>query len=153
MPQQTDAPERPENDPAARTARELRAVVGQLRRRLLEMSENHELTPSQTALLSRLGKHGPATASALAAAERVRPQSVAATLGVLEERAYVVRTPDPDDGRRQLVTLTPAGKEVFEGSRQARQEWLAKALSERLDADELRTLTDAIALMERLTQP
>ena len=144
---------RPEADTAARTARELRSVVGQLRRRLLEQSDNHELTPSQTALLSRLGKHGPATASTLAAAERVRPQSVAATLGVLEERGYVVRTPDPDDGRRQLVTLTPAGDEVFEGRRQAGHEWLVHALSDRLDTEELRTLTHAIALMERLTQP
>ncbi|GAA4838394.1 MarR family transcriptional regulator [Luteimicrobium xylanilyticum] len=138
---------------AARTARELRSAVGQLRRRLLELSDNRELTPSQTALLSRLGKHGPATASALATAERVRPQSVAATLGVLEERGYVVRTPDPDDGRRQLVSLTPDGQEVFEGRRQAGHEWLTQALRERLDADERRTLAEAIALMERLTRP
>jgi len=138
---------------AARTARELRSVVGRLRRRLLELSDNHELTPSQTALLSRLGKHGPATASALAAAERVRPQSVAATLGVLEDRGFVVRTPDPADGRRLLVTLTPPGQEVFEGRRQAGQEWLTEALSDRLDEEELQTLARAITLMERLTQP
>ncbi|GMA23944.1 MarR family transcriptional regulator [Luteimicrobium album] len=146
----TTSPDPALADDAARTARELRSVVGQLRRRLLEMSDNHELTPSQTALLSRLGKHGPATASVLASAERVRPQSVAATLGVLEERGYVLRTPDPDDGRRQLVTLTPAGQEVFEGRRQAGHEWLTQALHDGLDADERHTLAEAIALMERL---
>ncbi len=134
---------------AARIARELRAAVGSLRRRLLELSDN----PSQTALLSRLGKRGPATASVLAAAERVRPQSVAATLGVLEERGYVVRTPDPDDGRRQLVSLTPTGHEFFDGRRQAGHEWLARALDDRLDDDERQTLVRAIALMERLTRP
>jgi len=151
--EQPTVAERDDADDTARLALELRSAIGRLRRRLLELSDSHDLTPSQTTLLTALGKQGPSTASALAAAERVRPQSIAVPLGVLEERGFVVRTPDPDDGRRLLVTLTPEGREVFEGSRRARQQWLAEALSERLDADELRTLTRAVGLMERLARP
>jgi len=71
---------------AVRAAREVRVVVGRLRRRFKETYDNGDLTPSQISLLSRLDKDGAATASALAAAERVRPQSVAATLSALDER-------------------------------------------------------------------
>ena len=67
------------NDDSVRAARELRVVVGRLRRRLREVSATGDLTPSQTSVLSRLGQDGAASASDLAAAERVRPQSMAAS--------------------------------------------------------------------------
>jgi DNA-binding MarR family transcriptional regulator len=136
-----------------RAARDLRTVVSRLRRRLIELSDNAELTPTQTSVLSRLGKQGAQSASDLAVAERVRPQSVAATLAVLDERGFVVRTPDPHDGRRQLVSLTDAGREIFEGRRRAGHEWLAGALDERYTADELATVVEAIGLLERLIEP
>ena len=112
-----------------------------------------ELTPSQLSVLSRLGKEGPASASDLAAAERIRPQSVAATLAVLEERALVIRRPDPGDGRRQLVSLSPAGTALFDDRRRHREEWLSRALEERLTESERQTVIDAAALLERLTHP
>ena len=136
-----------------RAARDLRVVVSRLRRRLVDLADTHELTPSQLSVLSRLGKEGPASASDLAAAERIRPQSVAATLAVLEERGLVVRRPDPDDGRRQLVSLSPAGTAVFDDRRRHSEEWLSRALEERLTEPERRTVVEAIALLEKLTPP
>lgn len=135
---------------AIQTAHELRVVFGRLRRQLREVAANHELTPSQTSVLSRLAKEGASSASALAAAERVRPQSMAATLAVLDERGLIQRRPDPSDGRRQLVTLTDAGSEWIEGSRRAREEWLACALQERYTEAERKVIIEALALMERL---
>lgn len=82
----------PPADSAVRAARDVRVVVGRLRRRPTELHDDRELTPSQISLVSRLGTDGPATASDLAAAERVRPQSVSAQLAVLEERGMIVRT-------------------------------------------------------------
>jgi len=142
----------PLTDPAeaAQAARELRSLVGRLRRRFAESSDNLQLTPSQTSLLSRLAKHGPASPSALASAERVRPQSLGATLGVLTERGLVHRDPDPDDGRRQVVSLSDDGRALVEGRRQAGQEWLAHALSERFSPAELATVRSALALLDRL---
>src|SRR5215813_3482812 len=102
------------SESSARASRELRTVVGRLRRRLHEVSDNRELTPTQTAVLSRLGKHGDASASELAAAERVRPQSMAATLAVLDERGLIRRRPDPGDRRRQVVSVSDAGSAFLE---------------------------------------
>jgi len=138
---------------SVRAARDLRVAVSRLRRRLVDVADTHELTPSQLSVLSRLGKEGPASASDLAAAERIRPQSVAATLAVLEERALVVRRPDPGDGRRQLVSLSPAGTALFDDRRRHREEWLSRALEERLTESERQTVIDAAALLERLTHP
>ena len=138
---------------AARTATDLRVVVSRLRRRLKEVYDATELTPSQLSVLSRLGTEGAASASDLAVAERVRPQSVAATLAALGERGLVERRPDPDDGRRQLVSLTSSGRERLEKTRQERDEWLARALQDRFTEAERRTIGEALALLDRLTQP
>jgi DNA-binding MarR family transcriptional regulator len=136
---------------SVRAARELRVFVSRLRRRLRDELDNGELTPSQLSLVSRLAKGGPATASALAAAERVRPQSVAATLAVLEERGLVRRRQDPADGRRQLVSLTQTGEELSTDRRRSTEEWLTRALQESYSEAERRTIIEATALLERLS--
>ena len=136
---------------SVRAARELRVFVGRVRRRLKEEVDNDQLTPSQLSLISRLAKEGPATASSLATAERVRPQSVSATLAVLEERGLVGRHQDPTDGRRQVVSLTTSGRALFTDRRRTSEEWLARALQETFTEDERRTILEATALLERLS--
>lgn len=138
-------------DSAVKAARDVVVVFSRLRLRLREVTDPHGLTPSQTSVLSRLAKDGPATASGLAVAERVRPQSMAATLGALEQQALVERRPDPEDGRRQLVTLTDLGRAHVEGTRQAKEEWLVGALREHCTEVERRTIADAMALLDGLT--
>jgi DNA-binding MarR family transcriptional regulator len=136
---------------AVLAARALRVEMGRLRRRLRENYDRAELTASQTAVLGRLDRDGPATASALAAAERVRPQSIAVQVAALEERALVHRTPDPDDGRRQLVALTPAGRDFLRDARAAGEDWLAGVVQERLSEDERRALIEAMTLLGKVT--
>jgi len=139
-------------DDSYRVAQDLRVVFGRLRRRLREVSSTGDLTPSQASLLSRLDRDGAASASDLAAAERVRPQSVAAQLTALEDLGLIERHPDPQDGRRQLVTLTGPGVERIRGDRRARQEWLARTLQDGFTDAERATITDALVLLDRLTQ-
>ena len=140
-------------EPAARAAGDLRVLIGRLRRRLKELDPPDGLSPTQLSVLSRLASEGPASPGALATAERVRPQSMGATLAILEERGLIERRPDPEDGRRQVVSLTPLGDEGIRDSRRQRQEWLAHALRERFTGAELATVTEALALLDRLTRP
>lgn len=136
---------------AVAAARDIRVVFSRLRRRLKDIATDG-LTPSQTAVLTRLWKEGPSTASALAGAEGVRPQSMATILAALGQRGLIERKPDPNDGRRQVVSLTPAGKRRAESGRRAREEWLARAIQERYTEAERRVIVDALSLLERLTE-
>lgn len=137
MPTQTDI---------APLAADLRVAVGQLVRRL--RSEN--LFPlTQTWVLGRLDREGPASVSDLAQALRVRPQSMAQTVGDLEAEGMVERNPDPDDRRRALVSLTEAGQARIEADRAAREGWLVKALEELPDSDR-ETIERSVELLNRL---
>jgi len=138
-------------DSAVMAARDLRVLFSRLRRRLRSLGVDDDLTPSQTAVLTRLWKEGASSASALAGAERVRPQSMATIVAALEPRGLIERTPDPEDGRRQVVSLTDEGRRRAESDRQVREEWLARAIQERYSERERRIILDALSLLERLT--
>jgi DNA-binding MarR family transcriptional regulator len=132
-------------------ARDLRIVFGRLRRRLREVATDDDLTASQTAALIRLLKDGPASTSQLAGAERVRPQSMATTLAGLERHELITRTPDPEDGRRQVITLTALGRSHAESDHRGREEWLVTAMQDRYTEQERQTITAALDLLGRLT--
>jgi DNA-binding MarR family transcriptional regulator len=136
---------------AGAAARDLRVMFSRLRRQLREVSTGSDLTPSQTAVLTRLWKEGASSASALASAERMRPQSMATILAGLTEHGLLRRAPDPDDGRRQVISLTAAGRRRAESDRQVREEWLARAMQERFSERERRVILDALSLLQRLT--
>jgi DNA-binding MarR family transcriptional regulator len=131
----------------ASSASELRIVLGQLVRRL---RAEHRFPISHGAVLGRLDREGPSTASALAAAERMRPQSMAQVVGELLEEGLVLRRPDPSDGRRILVEITERGVEALHDDRDRRAGWLARALEEEFDRDEREQLLRAIPLLQRL---
>ena len=77
---------------------------------------------------------------------------MATIVAALEQRGLIERTPDPEDGRRQVVSLTEAGRERAESDRQEREEWLARAMQERYSERERRIILDALSLLERLTE-
>jgi DNA-binding MarR family transcriptional regulator len=133
-------------------ARALRVSIGLLLRRLRQVQADGELTLPEASALTRLDRGGPATASALARLEQISPQSIGATLGVLEARGLIERHADPDDGRRVVLSVTGAGRQVLRGKRNARTEQLAKALSAGFTPAELRQLRAAAPLLERLAQ-
>jgi DNA-binding MarR family transcriptional regulator len=140
---QTEATTRTEIGPLAA---DLRIAVGQLIRRL--RSEN--LFPlTQTFVLGRLDREGAASVSDLAQAMRVRPQSMAQTIGDLEADGMVERSPDPNDRRRALVSLTEAGRVRIEEDRAVREGWLVKALEELPESDR-EAIERAVGILARL---
>src|SRR3978361_102395 len=94
--------------------------------------------------VGRLSREGPASISDLAAAERMRPQSMAQTVRELENAGLVSRRADPADRRRAFVELTPAGAEKLQDTRAAREDWLAQTLDAELDAEEHELLRRAL---------
>lgn len=134
---------------AREAARELVEVLRGLRARLRALPSGG-LTPTQSAVLIRLKKDGASSTTVLAAAEGVRSQSMTATLNALDAAGLIARTPDPEDGRRHIVTLSPTGHTKAERDRVERYAWLAGALQERYTPDQLRTITEALGLLAQL---
>ena len=124
-------------------------MLGQLIRRL---RAEHSFSLSQGVVLARLDREGPQTASALAAAERLRPQSMAQTVAELQVAGLVSRRPDPIDRRQVLIELTDEGLRTLADDRRRREGWLAHAMAEELTPDEQETLIRAVPLLRRLTQ-
>ena len=130
-------------------ASDLRVVLGQLIRRL---RAEHRFPISQGAVLGRLDREGPQSTSDLAAAERVRPQSMAQMLGDLEAEGLITRTADRNDGRRTLIDLSPAGHRELAADRLHREGWLARAIADELSDAEQEVLARAVVLLQRLSE-
>ena len=130
-------------------ASELRVVLGQLMRRL---RAEHRFSLSHGAVLGRLDRDGPQSTVDLAAAERVRPQSMGQTLAELESQGLISRHPDTKDRRRTLIQLTDGGRRVLAEDRARREGWLAQAIAQDFTAEEQRALEQAIPLLARLTE-
>ena len=129
-------------------ASDLRVVLGQLMRRL---RTEHRFPLSHGAVLGRLDREGPLTTAALAAAERMRPQSMGQTLAELEAQGLISRRPDEHDGRRKLLELTDAGRDVLADDRRRRVGWLAEAIEAEFTPEERDVLARAVPLLARLT--
>lgn len=130
-------------------ATDLLAACGQLVARLRAESNKLELTWSQSVVLARLDAMGPTSTADLARAEAVKPQSMGASLAVLEGEGLVERSPHPSDGRQFLYSLTEAGRGVRERTRRIKLAWLSQTLGS-LDEGEREDLARAARVIARL---
>jgi len=131
-------------------AGELRVLISRLSRRLREESHLGDFTWSQVKVIQRLDRDGPATVTTLAQAEGIRPQSMGATIAALREVGFVEGTPDPNDGRQTVLSLTEKCRKAVATGRAAKQDWLFRTISTRLAPVEQARLADAMRLLERL---
>ena len=137
---------------ASTLAAEMRTVFRKLKLRLREHGGNSDLTPSQISVLLRLEKDGFATVSSLARAEGMRPQSMSAVVTPLQASGLLKGTPDPQDGRQTLLSLTPKCLKSIQDGRAARQDWLTTRISQKLSVQEQEKLQAAIELLTRLVE-
>ncbi|NUP39355.1 MAG: MarR family transcriptional regulator [Streptomyces sp.] len=136
----------------ALVAGELRVALAALTRRLREQTDGTDLTRSQSSVLLRLEREGPATATVLARAEGVRPQSMAKIVQALESAGLIGGAPDPKDGRKTVLSLTEAAREEFRTGRLAKEDWLTRALDTTLTGEEIEALGTVAPLLLRLAQ-
>ena len=111
-----------------------------------------ELSNLALSVLAHLHRRGPMTPGALAAAERLQPQSLTRTLAGLERRHLVIREPEGRDGRRSLLGLTEAGAQALVRDMRQRDDWLAAAMARELTRAERELLRLAGDLMEHLAE-
>ena len=126
-------------------------AIGLLVRRVRQTVASQQLSLSESTVLARLEREGPATTAELARAEGVRPQSMRSTVASLEERGLIVRTAHPTDGRQMNIELTEEGLALRRTTKSAKQMWLAQAIA-KLDKAEQETLFAAAAIIKRLVK-
>jgi DNA-binding MarR family transcriptional regulator len=124
--------------------------MSRLGRRLRAERGGHGLSLSRLSLLNLLARNGPMTASAMAAAERLQPQSLTRMLSRLENDGLIIRSPDDVDRRQVRIDITREGMAVLDEDTDRREAWLATAMAERLTPTECELLRLAAGLMERL---
>lgn len=131
---------------------EFAQTIGRLVRHMRAATAQHELSLTESAVLARLGRDGPATTAELARAESMRPQSMSAAVATLEERGLVERKPHPSDGRQMNIALTDKGAAVRSSTKDLKRAWLAQATAG-LDDEELLILARAGDILKRLLAP
>lgn len=129
-------------------AARLRLAVGRLHRRI-RIDGRESVPPLQLSALVTVEQHGPLRLSELARREAVTAPTMSRVLTALDEHGFVVRTPDPQDARGVLITLSDEGAVRLAEVRSHRTALVARRLA-RLDADQRATLTAALPALEAL---
>ena len=132
-------------------AANVRLSVVRLARRMQQVPAGDDLSLPEITALARIDRGGPATSAELARQEQISPQSMGATLSRLEAGGLVGRRADPVDGRRVIMSLTPAGTVALRNRRTARVETITAAIEASLTSTELKRLAAALPLLDRIT--
>lgn len=126
----------------------LQRVLGRLGR-MLRREAPSVLGQGAMSALHTLSAGGPLRPSDLAAREGIRPPTLTRILTVLEDAGYIVRTPDPADGRASLIAVTELGTRTLLHTRSARASHLARHIAE-LTEQQRRVLAQALPVLETL---
>jgi DNA-binding MarR family transcriptional regulator len=120
-----------------RTARRLRQETGT------------DLSPSLTAALSTIDRHGPLTPGEVATRERIQRPTATRVLARLEEQGLIDRMPDVRDRRSSLLTASRAGRDLLAELRTRKTAFLAARIED-LDDEDRATLERAADILERM---
>ncbi len=133
-------------------ARMVRASVARLQRRLWMALPRGREGLSRYGVLGTLRRLGPMAVGALAQEQKLQPQSLTRILAALDRRGLVAKVQDPEDGRRTIIEITPAGTDALREHAAAQEAWLAGAMAAALSETERDLLMIAIRLLDRLAE-
>lgn len=125
--------------------------IGLLVRRARAAAPSHEFSWTESGVLKRLAKDGPATTADLARAEGMKPQSMRTIITTLEETGMVARKPHKTDGRQVNIELTSKGASEQKKSSDAKRTWLAQAIAQLGNKDQ-ETLFAAGRIIKQLVE-
>lgn len=132
-------------------AADIYVAVGRITRLLRRAGDLGSLSQGSAAALATLVRQGPMRLGDLAGVERVSAPTMSRIVTVLEKAGYVERSPDPIDGRAQVLSATAPATDLVNGLTSARIQRFAEAL-DTLDSDERRslatTLTKVVDLLD-----
>ncbi len=129
-------------------AARLRLAITRSARRLRQEADAG-LSPSLTAALATIERHGPLTPSRLAELERIQRPTATRLIAKLAQDGLVEATADPNDARSRLIGATATGRALLSRIRTRKNEYLARRLA-RLSDEETETLERAAELLERM---
>jgi len=122
-------------------------TLGRISRQLRRHGDPGTLSPGSVSALATLTRDGPMRLVDLAAAERVSPPTMSRVVAALDRAGFVIRTPDPDDGRAQLLSVNDVGRAVTIGLSSERISRVAVVL-DRLDDDDREALQRGLTAFE-----
>lgn len=123
-------------------------LLQRVARRIRNNRADGTMSDAKLGVLFRL-ELSPATPGQLAERERVTPPSMNRTINTLEGAGLVARTPDLDDARKVVVTITDAGLELIFETRRLRTRWFTQQIAE-LSAPERAAMEAVIPVLRRI---
>ncbi|ARU61311.1 MarR family transcriptional regulator [Tumebacillus avium] len=110
----------------------LELELAKLVRNITSLATNQKkfgnLDRSAYLLLHYISDHGPSGVKTLAEGLRLDISTASRQATALEQKGYVTRIPDPEDGRAFTFQLTPAGAHEYAGTKQARIDRITERL-------------------------
>jgi DNA-binding MarR family transcriptional regulator len=131
----------------------LRTVIHRLVKLLRrKVHTENEFSLTERSVMGSLYHRGELPPSTLAQLEQVTSQSMSQIVNHLNEAGMIHKTPSGEDKRMVLLSLTPAGQAYVEDNRQRKQEWLAHALSQKLNDEEKGVLMEAMKILIKIIE-
>jgi len=109
-----------------------------------------KLNMTQISILFHLHTNGSTTTTALASSEHITQQAISQIVASMKDAGWIKATPDPNDGRKTLLSITRSGEELRESLIDYCDEWVAKTMQAILNEKERAILFEATGLLERL---